>query len=189
MRRMGAASEVVIAIAVLALAGCGNGGDKTYRIPSPAMAPAYDVGDHIKVDTDAYKKAAPERGDVIVFHPPTGVDTFNCGIRSQPEDGHPCARPTPGLVLGTTFIKRVVGLPGEQLFIRNNRAYVNGRALNEPYIKPGTPCENFCNLPKPIRIPQDHYFTLGDNRGESADSRGWGPVPRDALIGKVVGKD
>jgi signal peptidase I len=175
-----------VAVAV-ALAGCGDksDGDRLFRIPSPAMLPTIKAGYHASVDTDAYAKSGPRRGDIVVFHPPVGATTHECGIPSQPADGHPCAAPTTANESEVTFIKRVVALPGETVYIRNNRTYVNGKPLPEPYIR-SSPCEVLCSLPKPVKIPAGHYFALGDNRGESDDSRDWGPFPREQLVGKVV---
>jgi len=96
----------------------------------------------------------------------------------------PCPRPTKQRS-DTNFIKRVVGLPGERLKVVNNRVYINGRKQDEPFINKGTPCEQLCNMPREITIPKDHYFMMGDNRGESADSREWGPVPKKWLIGQA----
>jgi signal peptidase I len=173
--------------AAVALAGCGDkgDGDQLLRVPSEAMLPTIKVGYNVSVDTDAYEQVGPKRGDIVVFHPPVGAETHECGVPSQPADGHPCARPVTATQDEVKFIKRVVGLPGERIAFKDNRAYLNGKPLGEPYIK-STSCEVYCNLPKPITIPPGHYFTLGDNRAASDDSRGWGPIPRKTLIGKVV---
>ena len=83
------------------------------------------------------------------------------------------------------FIKRIVAGPGDTLSVADGHPVVNGvEKTDEPYI---IPCGNAgaCNLPKTITIPPDHYFMMGDNRGASDDSRFWGPVPRDWIIGKA----
>ena len=83
------------------------------------------------------------------------------------------------------FIKRIVAGPGDRLSVRDGHPVVNGvEKTDEPYIRP-CGSGSACNLPKTITIPADHYFMMGDNRGESDDSRFWGPVPRDWLIGKA----
>jgi signal peptidase I len=179
-------ASVLLGLA-LVLPGCGDKSDADLllRAPSVAMAPTVRFGYHVSVDTDAYKHATPRRGDIVVFHPPVGAEEHECGVPSQPADGHPCALPTTATKRETKFIKRVTGLPGDRLAIRNNKTFINGRPLDEPYIQ-RTACTVLCNLPKAVTIRPGYYFTLGDNRDESDDSRVWGPVPRTALIGKVV---
>lgn len=154
---------------------------KPYRIPSPAMVPTLHVGDKIMVNRVG---GDPARGDIVVFRPPLGADTHQCGIASEPADGHPCGKPTDAKS-SINFIKRVVGLPGDTVFVKGNRAYVNGKPLDEHYVNADTDCNELCNLPKPITIPPGHFFMLGDNRGESDDSRDWGPVPKEWIIGTV----
>ncbi|MEA2368899.1 MAG: signal peptidase [Thermoleophilaceae bacterium] len=154
---------------------------RPFRIPSGAMEPTLKIGDRILTVGDD----SPERGDLFVFHPPRGALNFGggtCGVRRDP--GQACPRPT----LGATdlfFVKRVVGLPGDRLKVVHNRVVVDGRALAEPYIRT-SPCTRLCNLPKEIVVPPGHYFMVGDNRGESDDSRDWGPVPKDSLVGRAV---
>src|SRR4051812_34757769 len=154
---------------------------KAYRSPSPAMAPTLQVGDKFLV----HRTSSVGRGDVVVFHPPSGVDTQECGIPSEPQDGHPCGKPTLGQS-PNTFVKRVVGLPGDRVTVRNNLVILNGHQLDEPYVNKSTGCDVLCNLPKPITVPPGHLFVMGDNRGESDDSRDWGPVPEGWVIGDVV---
>ena len=155
---------------------------KPFRIPSESMVPTLSIGQRVLVNRVSARFSDPERGDVTVFKPPKGADDNACGVR-KPAD-MACARPTEGRS-DTNFIKRVVGLPGERLKVVNNRVYINGRKQDEPFVSKGTPCEQLCNLSKEITIPKDHYFMMGDNRGESADSREWGPVPKKWLIGQA----
>jgi signal peptidase I len=179
--------------AVLVAAGCGGSNDKElmrFRLPSPSMSPTYKVGDTVTADLAAYKDEAPGRGDVLILYPPAGAESVQCGIPSEPADGRPCERPTSEVDRSVSFIQRVTGLPGEWLSVRNNRTYIGDRRLGpferqeEPFIAVA-PCDQLCNLPKPIRIPADHYYVMGDNRGEASDSRVWGPVPRSSIRGKV----
>jgi signal peptidase I len=156
---------------------------KPFRIPSESMVPTLAVGQRVLVNRVSQRFGEPERGDVTVFKPPKGADENRCGLSDKPAD-MPCPRPTRARS-ETNFIKRVVGLPGERLKVVNNRVYINGRKQDEPFINPGTPCEQLCNLTREITIPKDHYYMMGDNRGESADSREWGPVPKKWLIGQA----
>ena len=84
----------------------------------------------------------------------------------------------------TSFIKRVVAVGGDRLSVKGGRVYLNGRLQKESFIRGDAQC-SICNLPKEIMIPKGHFFMMGDNRGESADSREWGPVPRDWIIGEA----
>ncbi len=153
---------------------------KPFRIPSESMVPTLQINQRVLVDRVSYDFSNPSRGDVIVFKPPKGADEDRCGV-DHPED-QPCPEPTKNQS-DQNFIKRLIGLPGDRLKVIDNKAYINGKKLKEPYINKGTPCAATCNLPKETKIPPGHYFMMGDNRGESADSREWGPVPKDWLIG------
>ena len=155
---------------------------KPFRIPSESMVPTLAVGQRVLVDRVSERFSDPDRGDVMVFKPPRGADDSVCGRRKPATQ--PCPRPTKDRS-ETNFIKRVVGLPGERLKVVNNRVYINGRRQDEPFINRGTPCDQLCNLDREITIPRGHYFMMGDNRGASADSREWGPVPKKWMIGKA----
>ena len=172
---------VIIAVALGLAIGIQAFLVKPFRIPSPSMVPTLEVGQRVLVNRIGTHFGEPDRGDIVVFKPPAGADSHRCGIPSQPADGHPCSRPTPEKS-ENNFIKRVIGLPGDEIYVRNNRAYVNGEPLEEPYVRNAS-CDDLCNLPKPITVPPDHFFMMGDNRGESDDSRDWGPVPQEWIIG------
>jgi signal peptidase I len=155
---------------------------KPYQIPSASMKPTLDEGQRVLVNRVGYHFGEPAIGDVVVFHPPLGADQGNrCGV--TPENGEPCSEPTPEMS-ETNFIKRIVAGPGDRLRIEGGHAVVNGERLDEPYIRPCGPART-CNLREEITIPEDHYFMMGDNRGASDDSRFWGPVPRDWIIGEA----
>lgn len=155
---------------------------KPYQIPSESMEPTLDVGQRVLVSRFLYRFTDPEIGDIVVFHPPRGAESGNqCGAPRQA--GEACAEPTPEEAK-VNFIKRVVAGPGDRLRIEDGHPVVNGVKAQEDFI---TPCKpgGECNLPQEITIPPDHYFMMGDNRGESDDSRFWGPVPKDWIIGEA----
>jgi signal peptidase I len=155
---------------------------KPYQIPSESMEPTLDVGQRVLVNRFLYRFSDPNIGDIVVFHPPLGAERGNqCGTRR--ENGSPCSEPTPEKA-SVNFIKRIVAGPGDTLSIENGHPVVNGNVASEDFIMPCSPGGE-CNLPRAITIPPDHYFMMGDNRGESDDSRFWGPIPRDWIIGKA----
>ena len=154
---------------------------KPYRIPSGSMEPTLTIGQRVLTNRLVNH---PSVGDIVVFHPPAGADPTNpmCGNPNQGA-GHPqpCDTPTP-TASSQTFIKRVVGGPGDTLRIVNGHVFRNGVRENDPYIEPcgGDPS---CTFPKSIVVPPGDYFMMGDNRGASDDSRFWGPVPDKWVIG------
>jgi signal peptidase I len=155
---------------------------KPFRIPSESMVPTLAVGQRVLVDRVTTRFSPPGRGDIVVFHPPAGADQGTCGDLGTPTD-QACAEPTSERSK-TNFIKRVVGVPGDELRVVEGRVYVNGKRQRESFARPDASCP-ICDLPKPIRIPPGNFFMMGDNRGESADSREWGPVPEDWIIGRA----
>jgi signal peptidase I len=155
---------------------------KPYRIPSESMVPTLQINQRVLVNRIGNNFKDPEVGDVMVFHPPTGATGGTgpaCG--AEVSENELCPRPT-GEQADVNFIKRVVAGPGDRLRVRDGRAIVNGRPLDEPYTQP---CGggSGCDYPGEITIPEGHWFMMGDNRGASDDSRFWGPVPRDWFIG------
>jgi signal peptidase I len=154
---------------------------KPFRIPSESMEPTLDIGQRVLVNRLTTHFSNPHRGDIVVFKPPKGADTNMCGIPSEPDDGHPCQKETPQRS-NSNFIKRVVAVPGDRIKVIAGRVYLDGKEQKEPYIRKDATCP-ICNLPKEITIPPGHFFMMGDNRGQSADSREWGPVPKKWIIG------
>jgi signal peptidase I len=154
---------------------------KPYRIPSPSMVPTLAIGQRVlanRLDTH------PGLGDIVVFHPPAGANPNPavCGNRDQ-GTFHAAACDTPTPQESTqTFIKRVVGLPGDRISIHDGHVIRNGVMEKAPYAQP-CPGGQFCNFPTTITVPPGDYFMMGDNRGESDDSRFWGPVPQKWIIG------
>jgi signal peptidase I len=139
-------------------------------VPSGSMVPTILVGDHFFLDKLAFPANYPsmlqqylptrtiERGEIVAFW--------------SPEDSH------------MRLVKRVIGLPGETLEIRNRDVYINGRKLTEPYVV-HTDTGVFARRDNfgPVNIPPDCFFMMGDNRDNSNDSRFWGFAPRESLIG------
>ena len=157
---------------------------KPFRIPSESMVPTLEVGQRVLVDRVSYRFGEPDRGDIVVFKPPVGAEEEpSCGVRRVARE--PCPEPMRRQA-DVNFIKRVVGVPGDRLSVRRGRVYVNGERQSEPFLrKPVDATCATCQLPVPITVPPDHFFMMGDNRGESDDSREWGPVPRDWIVGRA----
>ena len=153
---------------------------KPFVIPTGSMEPTLEPSQRVLVNRLAYDFGSPHRGDIVVFHPPSSL---NCGDPKTPPN-EPCPKSvsTPSTQY---FVKRIIGLPGDHLFIKNGHPVINGHEVtDEPYI---TPCGNVpaCNMPIVITIPQGEYYMLGDNRGDSDDSRYWGPIRSSWIIGEV----
>jgi signal peptidase I len=131
-----------------------------FVVEGPSMQPNFHTGQVLMISRVNYLFANPARGEVAVFNPP-----------NEPPDEPP-------------YIKRVIGLPGETVEIRNTEVFINGQQLYEPYIN--EPC-----LPSSCRdnvwqLGPNEYFFMGDNRNHSQDSRSFGPVAREAIIGETV---
>lgn len=162
---------------------------KPYLIPSRSMTPTLQVGQRVLVDRISHHLGSdPQIGDITVFTPPAGADDSRCGIAGEGPDydgvasHRSCSRST-AQHSSQTFVKRVVGLPGDTIAIRDGHVIRNGNLTREPFAAAcGAASE--CNLDT-IRVPRGQYFLMGDNRGESNDSRYWGPVPRQWIIGKA----
>lgn len=165
-----------------------------FRIPSASMEPTLLVGDFLLVDKQVEPEASPRifaptsnihRGDVVIFHYPVDVSLH--------------------------LVKRVIGLPGDHLRLRDGHVYINGSAIDEPYavFRPSMPDTYRDDFPRlvtadpgvdsrwwsqmrslvsngELTVPANNYFVLGDNRNDSEDSRYWGFVPRDAIVGKPI---
>ena len=132
---------------------------QTFWIPTGSMIPTLQENDRVVVNKLSYKLHGVHRKDIVVFTTPPGV----------PKDYK-------------DLIKRVIGLPGDTVEGLNGKVFVNGKALDEGYLPPGTFTSQF----GPRRIPADSYWVMGDNRGNSTDSRVFGPIPRRSIVGRAA---
>jgi len=132
---------------------------ESFNIPTQSMVPFLEPGDRVLVSKLSYHLHAVHRGDVVVFSPPKAA-----------------------LVLGKDkLIKRVIGLPGDVVESSNGHMVINGKLLPEPYLPRGVVTDGV----KRQRIPAGSYWMMGDNRGDSADSRFFGTVRRSAIVGRA----
>jgi signal peptidase I len=179
---------------------------KPYLVTSASMMPTLHVGERTLVNRLAGHFGDPERGDIVVFKPPAGAAQNRCGVKGGEQylpgkvyrngaenllgEKMPCPKGAAGQD-SENFIKRVIGLPGERLKIIKGHAFINDRPLHEPYISSRDSCDepgsfsSDCTFSLNITIPQNMYFMMGDNRNASADSRYWGPVPKNNMIGQA----
>lgn len=172
---------VIVAVALGVALGIQAFLVKPFRIPSESMVPTLEIGQRVLVDRISLRFNDPERGDIMVFKPPIGADTSTCAVEHPPNQGCPRSSSEKS---DTNFIKRVVAIGGDRVAIKRGRVYVNGKLQKEPFIRPDPFCD-ICNLPREVVVPEGQYYMMGDNRGASADSRKWGPVPKDNMIGKA----
>lgn len=159
---------------------------RVFRVPSGSMEPDYPLGAGVTVTPGSLAV-----GDVVIFHPPKGSIEQVCGptphvIRLG---GAACAEPEKE-PSSTSFIKRVVAGPGDQIYIKEGHVYrrpagANSfRAESDSYIKPCSGSRE-CDFPTPITVPAGDWYMLGDNRGESDDSRLYGAIPTGWILGIV----
>ncbi len=158
-------------ILLSALTSCGERPIKAYYMPSESMLPTIQVNDRVITNLQGYAISSPQRRDIVMFNPTEKLQ----------QDG-----------FSDPFMKRIIGLPGEQIALKNGGVYINGKLLQEVYLAKGTQTTaDICGVAAPFlstpqKIPPDAYLVLGDNRDNSYDSRCWGVVPRSSLIGKVT---
>jgi len=185
--RIGAVVELVVTVAVAVAAALLIQAFvvKPYRVPSSSMVPTLEPGQRIIANRLA---THPGLGDIVVFHPPAGADNdlgSQCGDPAQgPGRAQPCDRPARH-ASSQTFVKRVVGLPGDTLRISGGYVYRNGVKETGAYIQ-SCPVPASCTFPQTITVPAGDYYMMGDNRGNSDDSRYWGPVSQSSIIGAAL---
>jgi signal peptidase I len=157
---------------------------QAFYIPSGSMIPQLKVGDRIVVSKVAYQLHDPRRGDIVVFDCPPRA---SC---PPPAGGILPVRVLRGIfeAIGLRqpsteeYVKRVIGLPGDQVQGAQGRVFVNGQALVEPYLPTGTVTNDF----GPLRVPDGHLWVMGDNREQSADSRVFGTITQSSVVGRAV---
>ena len=150
---------------------------RVYRLPTENMRPTFEAGDRI-----AALKGDVERGDIVVFHPPAAAITGEC---ARPVDSDRLCPRAGGGRAKVSFVKRVVAVGGDRIGLRDGRVILNDRDLDEPYVRPCEGAEG-CTFKGEVTVPRGQVYLLGDNRGQSDDSRFWGPVPEDWVVGRVV---
>jgi len=154
---------------------------EAFWIPSASMVPTLKYGDRVLVNKFIYRFTEPERGDVIVFQSVEGG--------KLPPEENPIERiigffrnDGPSRAPREDLIKRVVGVPGDEISVRRGRLFVNGEPQREPYVNKKFPDRSFY---APAAVPEGHVFAMGDNRANSQDSRFFGPVPKENIEGEA----
>lgn len=174
----------IVAIAIFLALAVQAYAVKPYRIPSGSMEPTLDVGERVLVQRISHRLGgAPSVGDIIVFHPPAGADGVPALCGAPMVDNRACTKPTRD-PSDQTFIKRVVAVGGDTIFIRNGLVVRNGHEQPAPFAASCAGGDG-CDMTTPIRIPKGSIFLMGDNRGNSEDSRYWGPLPIKWVIGEA----
>ncbi|TSC87720.1 MAG: signal peptidase I [Microgenomates group bacterium Gr01-1014_7] len=131
-----------------------------HKVSGQSMFPTMHNGDFLITEKISYRLGDPKHGQIVVLKNP----------REESQD----------------FIKRIIAIPGDTIRLENNAIFLNGGLLNEPYLPPGTPTrgESFLREGNTFTVPSNQYFVIGDNREHSSDSREFGPVGREKLIGR-----
>jgi len=131
-------------------------------IPSDSMFPTLEIGDRLVIEKVSYYLDSPQFGDIIVFNPPSQLQEI-------------------GYAADQAFIKRIIGKPGEIVEVKNGRVYIDNQPQFERYIAE----EPHYQLPA-VKVPENSYFVMGDNRNDSNDSHVWGFLPKENIIGRAV---
>lgn len=160
---------------------------QVYRVPSGSMEPTLPIGTRVNV-----KEGPLTVGAIVVFYPPESSGQKECGPKPHIVrfGGAACATPITEKSR-IKLIKRIVAGPGDEIYVREGHVYrkANGSGKfareRDTYIR-ACGASQECNFPDPIKIPAEHWFLMGDNRGESDDSRFWGPVPTAWIVGTAA---
>lgn len=155
----------VLLVAVLLAVGIKTFVVQAFKIPSESMEPTLMPGDRVVVNKLSYRAHEVNRGDIVVFHRPERAPAGP----NAPEQ----------------LIKRVIGLPGDTITTRDEQIVINGKDLVEPYLPEDTPT---FDLDNPITVPSGQVWVMGDNRLHSGDSRYFGPIEIDSIIGRAFFK-
>lgn len=163
---------VVLVVALVAALLIKTFAIQAFYIPSGSMEPTLKPGDRVLVNKLAYDFHPVHEGDIIVFRRPPGDTDLQIG----------------------DLIKRVIGLPGETVLVKNCSIYINGKLLSQPYLPKGwqDPSSPYCTtwpssspLSNPYHVPAGYYLVMGDNRQDSYDSRYWGALPASYIVGRA----
>ena len=173
----------LVAVAVLAAVLIRAFVAQAYYIPSPSMVPQLRVNDRVVVSRLAYHLHPPRRGDIVVFKSPPGIEP----TPKAPANFVVRIFRDAGVALGLTqdqsvLIKRVIALPGETVSAHGGHVYIDGELLVEPYLPKGVTTSSFA----PLKVPSGELWVMGDNRGNSEDSRYFGPIPERTIIGRAI---
>lgn len=131
-------------------------------IPSDSMFPTLEIGDRLVIEKVSYYLDSPQLGDIIVFTPPSQLQEIGYGADQA-------------------FIKRIIGIPGQTIEVKNGRVYIDNQPQVERYIAE----EPHYQLPA-VKVPENSYFVMGDNRNDSNDSHVWGFLPQENIIGRAI---
>ncbi|KKP40710.1 signal peptidase I [Candidatus Woesebacteria bacterium GWC2_33_12] len=131
---------------------------RPHKIKGQSMHPNFPDGEYLLTEKVNYYRHDPQRGDVVVFKPPISEDEF---------------------------IKRIIGLPGDNISVLNGKVFLNNQELIEDYIKVDTLSGAFLSEGENYTVPDGNYFVMGDNRPHSSDSRAWGPITKKVITGKA----
>lgn len=138
-----------------------------HQVNGQSMVPNFQSGEYVLSDKVSYRLRDPRRGEVIVFHAPEAAN---------------CPKGT-----GCDFIKRVIGLPGETITVHDNKIWIDGKALDESYIPPDFEIlAGNATKGKSVTLASNEFFVCGDNRPYSSDSRSWGPITKDEIVGRAI---